>query len=113
MGSRIKALVVVHLLLGVLHLVRLLPSLLPLLGVSASLPLPSLPTPSPIEYAWLVSLPFALLALNACKRSKSGPLQVFQVVLFACISTSLVTLFTLCPTRWSSCCPARPRARPW
>ena len=95
--SRIKGLVVVHLLLGVIHLVRLLPSLLPLLGVSAALPLPTFPTPSPLEYFWLVSLPFALMALNACKRSKSGPLQVFQVVLLASISTSLITLFTLSP----------------
>eukprot|EP00090_Calanus_glacialis_P039073 TRINITY_DN6804_c0_g1_i2.p1 TRINITY_DN6804_c0_g1~~TRINITY_DN6804_c0_g1_i2.p1 ORF type:complete len:190 (+),score=62.08 TRINITY_DN6804_c0_g1_i2:53-622(+) len=96
--ARMKGLVVVHLLLGVVHLVRLLPSILPLLGISAQLPLPTLPIPSPIEYAWLASLPFALLALNACKRSKSGPLQVFQLVLLvACISTSLITLFILSP----------------
>ena len=96
--ARLKGLVAVHLLLGVVHLVRLLPSLLPLLGISVSLPLPTTPHPSPIEYAWLVSLPFTMLAMSACKRSKSGPLQVFQLVLLlACISTSLITLFLLSP----------------
>ena len=41
--ARMKSLVVVHLLLGVVHLVRLLPSILLLLGISALLPLPTSP----------------------------------------------------------------------
>ena len=62
--ARLKLLVVLHLLLGVLHNVRLLPSLLNL-----SLPLlSSLPTPLVTEYLWLTSLPFTFMALSACKR---------------------------------------------
>ena len=92
--SRLKLLVVLHLLLGVLHNVRLLPSLLGL-----SLPvLSTLPAPLVTEYLWLASLPFTFMALSACKRSKAGALQVFQVViLISCISSILLTLFVMLP----------------
>ena len=73
--SRLKVLGVTHLLLGLLHNARLLPALLPRLG----LPLPALPAavsalppPADTEYAWLLSLPFVFMALSACKRSKAG-----------------------------------------
>ena len=94
--SRLKGLVFVHYLLGAAHLVRLLPSLIPLMGVSVILPLPPTPLPSPVEYAWLLSLPFTLLAMSACRRSKSGQLQVFQLVLLlACVIPVIVTIYNL------------------
>eukprot|EP00092_Neocalanus_flemingeri_P039316 GFUD01042803.1.p1 GENE.GFUD01042803.1~~GFUD01042803.1.p1 ORF type:complete len:190 (+),score=55.34 GFUD01042803.1:41-610(+) len=92
--SRLKGLVFVHYLLGAAHLVRLLPSLMTLLGVSVILPLPPTPLPSLVEYAWLLSLPFTLLAMSACRRSKSGPLQVFQLVLLlSCVIPALITIY--------------------
>ena len=54
--ARMKGLVVVHLVLGVVHLVRLLPSILPLLGISAPLPLPTLPIPHRVFLAGISSL---------------------------------------------------------
>ena len=98
--TRLKFLVVLHLLLGVLHNVRLLPFLLALVGLKfPALPLlSSLPPPLSTEYLWLTSLPFTFMALSACKRSRAGPLQVFQaVVLLCCISSSLLPLGLLLP----------------
>ena len=98
--ARLKLLVVLHLLLGVLHNVRLVPFLLAVFGLRfPALPvLSSLPPPLSTEYLWLASLPFTFMALSACKRSRSGPLQVFQaVVLVCCISSSLLTLALLLP----------------
>ena len=72
--SRLKLLSIIHLMLGVVHNVRLLPFILAALGIKfPSLPLISqLPKPSELEYAWLLSLPFVFMALSACKKSKSG-----------------------------------------
>ena len=78
--SRLKLLCVVHLLLGVVHNIRLLPFLLARVGVKfPSIPIiSSLLAPSELEYAWLVSLPFVFMALSACKRSKSGKIESSQ-----------------------------------
>ena len=72
--SRLKLLAITHLLLGVVHNIRLLPFLLTLVGVKfPAIPLlKHLPSPSEVEYAWLASLPFVFMALSAIKRSKSG-----------------------------------------
>ena len=97
--ARLKLLVILHLGLGLLHNVRLLPSLLSRVGLSvpASI-LSSLPAPASTEYLWLLSLPFTFMALSACKRSRAGPLQVFQVViLICCVSSLLLTLLLLLP----------------
>ena len=58
--ARLRFLVVLHLLLGVLHNVRLAPFLLAVFGLSfPALPLlSSLPPPLSTEYLWLASLPF-------------------------------------------------------
>jgi len=94
--SRMKMLLVLHYLLGAVHLARLLPSLLTVLGVTLKLPLPETPTPALQEYFWLFSLPFTLLALSACRRSNSNQLKMFQyIVLVACILPTLVTIATL------------------
>jgi len=98
--SKLKILSVIHFLLGVVHNIRLLPFLLKMAGLSfPSIPIiQELPQPSELEYGWLVSLPFVFMALSASKRSKSGPLQVFQlVILLCCISTSFITVFLLSP----------------
>ena len=98
--ARLKFLVVLHLLLGVLHNVRLLPFLLAMIGIRfPALPvIASLPPPLSTEYLWLASLPFTFMALSASKRSRAGPLQVFQaVVVVCCISSSLLTLALLLP----------------
>ena len=98
--ARLKCLVVLHLLLGVLHNARLVPFLLAVFGLSfPALPLLSaLPPPLTTEYLWLASLPFTFMALSACKRSQAGPLQVFQaVILLCCVSSSLITLALLLP----------------
>lgn len=98
--ARLKLVCVLHLALGVAHNIRLLPSILTRLGLRfPSIPLISdLPAPSELEYAWLVSLPFVFMALSACKRSNSGPLKVFQlVILLCCIAPILLTLFLASP----------------
>ena len=98
--ARLKCLVVLHLLLGVLHNARLVPFLLAVFGLSfPALPLLSaLPPPLTTEYLWLASLPFTFMALSACKRSQAGPLQVFQaVILLCCVSSALITLALLLP----------------
>ena len=98
--ARLKFLVILHLLLGVLHNVRLLPFLLAMIGIKfPALPvISSLPPPLSTEYLWLASLPFTFMALSACKRSKARPLQVFQaVIVLCCISSSLLTLALLLP----------------
>ena len=47
---------------------RLLPSLLPLLGLELQLQLPATPPPSScIEHLWLLSVPFTLLAMTAVR----------------------------------------------
>ena len=85
-----------HFLVGSVHLARLLPSLLSLLGSTGSLPLPPTPAPSPLEYLWLLSLPSTLLALAACRRSNSSQLRWFQyVIMLACIAPAFVTLSSL------------------
>ena len=98
--ARLKFLVVLHLILGVIHNVRLVPFLLGMFGLRfPALPvLSSLPPPLSTEYLWLASLPFTFMALSACKKSRGGPLQVFQaVILLCCISSSLLTLGLLLP----------------
>ena len=98
--ARLRFLVVLHLLLGVLHNVRLAPFLLAVFGLSfPALPLlSSLPPPLSTEYLWLASLPATFMALSACKRSRARPLQVFQaVILLCCVSSSLLTLAILLP----------------
>jgi len=70
--SRLKFLVFVHWMLGAVHIVRLLPA--------NTIPIPALPVPTQIEYIWLVSLPFTLLAVSACRRSVSSWLNIFQFV---------------------------------
>ena len=67
--SRLKLLVSVHYLLGAAHLARLVPHLVKYLGVDLEMPLP--PTPAPnsfVEYFWLLSLPFTLMAMMAARR---------------------------------------------
>ena len=67
--ARLKLLVSVHYLLGAAHLARLVPHLVKYLGVDLEMPLP--PTPAPnsfVEYFWLLSLPFTLLAMMAARR---------------------------------------------
>ena len=65
--SRLKLLVSVHYLLGAAHLARLVPHLVKYLGVDLEMPLP--PTPNSfVEYFWLLSLPFTLMAMMAARR---------------------------------------------
>ena len=67
--ARLKVLVSVHYLLGAAHLARLMPHLTKYLGVDLGLSLP--PTTAPnsfIEYFWVLSLPFTLLAMMATRR---------------------------------------------
>ena len=46
----------------------------------------------------MFSLPFALMALPACKKSQAGPLKLLQLVLLlTCILPSFITTFTLFP----------------
>ena len=67
--SRLKLLVSVHYLLGAAHLVRLVPHLVKYLGVDLEMPLPPTPAPSSfVEYFWLLSLPFTLMAMMAARR---------------------------------------------
>ena len=57
-----------HYLLGLPQMARLLPSLLPLLGLELDLQLPATPPPSSgIEHLWLLSVPFTLLAMTAVR----------------------------------------------
>ena len=67
--SRLKMLVFLHWLLGGFHLLRLLPELVSVVGVSLLLPaaLANTPTPHQIDWAWLVSLPFTLVAMSATR----------------------------------------------
>ena len=81
--SRLKLLAITHLLLGVVHNVRLLPFLLTMVGVKfPAIPLLKifLPKPSEVEYAWLASLPFVFMALSAIKKSKSGMKTVLTFI---------------------------------
>ncbi len=67
--ARLKLLVSVHYLLGAAHLARLVPHLVKYLGVDLEMPLP--PTPAPnsfVEYFWLLSLPFTLMAMMAARK---------------------------------------------
>ena len=67
--TRIKLLVLTHYLLGACHLARLLPSLIKMTGVQLDLPLSATPPPTSfIEYLWLLSIPFTLLAMSAVRR---------------------------------------------
>ena len=67
--SRLKMLVLAHYVLGAAHLARLLPSLFRIVGTDLVLPLPPTPLPSSfIEYLWLLSLPFMLIAMTAIRR---------------------------------------------
>ena len=67
--TRLKMLVAVHYVLGAAHLARLMPSLIKLLNLDIVMPLPPTPPPSSfIEYLWLLSLPFMLLAMSAIRR---------------------------------------------
>jgi len=92
--TRLKVLVVVHYLLGAAHLARLLPSLVNLSGVDIDMPLPPTPPPSSfLEFLWLLSIPFTLLATTAVRRSRTDFLQLFQVkISVCCIAPILVTL---------------------
>lgn len=96
--SRMKLLMVTHYLLGFGHLARLIPSLLDMLGLTVSLPLPRTPLPGLQEYAWLVSLPSTLLAVSACRRSNSSNLKLFLFILFlSCIIPIIITIASLAP----------------
>ena len=92
--TRLKVLVLSHHLLGAAHLVRLLPSLVTLLGLGVTLPLPPTPPPLSLEYAWLLSLPTPLLAMSASRKSQPGPLRLFQgVVASCCLAPAALTVF--------------------
>ena len=82
--ARLKVLVMIHYLLGAVHLIRLAPSLLDI-----SLPAHT----SIIELAWLLSLPASLLAISAIRKSKAGQLQLFQLTIaLSCIVPITVTI---------------------
>ena len=84
--SRLKFFVFVHWMLGGVHILRLLPA--------DMLPLPPTPPPVQLEYLWLASLPFTLIAMSACRKSKVGGLNVFQFGLTGSgICVLLMTLF--------------------
>ncbi|XP_023322803.1 protein jagunal [Eurytemora carolleeae] len=88
--SRLKLFVFIHWLMGGIHILRLLPSDI--------LPLPPFPAPTEIDYAWLISLPFTLVAVSACRKSKPGGLNVFQfAILGVGICPLLITLFFCSP----------------
>jgi hypothetical protein len=89
---------VLHYLLGAGHLARLLPALLTALGSTLALPLPACPPPGHQELLWLASLPAALLAIQACRRSNAAQLRLFMwVVLLCCVAPLSVTLAGLAP----------------
>jgi len=88
--SRLKAFVFLHWLLGGVHLLRLLPTDI--------LPVPAFPPPTEIDYAWLLSLPFTLVGVSACRRSNANGLKVFQFGLLGFgICPLLMTLFFMFP----------------
>jgi len=101
--SRLRLLVCLHYVVGLGHLIRLLPSLITALGLSLALPLPQTPEPAIQEYLWLLSLPMTMLALSACRRSNASQLFVFQWVLLACcLVPSILTLCSLAPQAWEA-----------
>jgi len=84
--SRLKMFLLIHWLVGGVHLLRLLPA-----DMS---PIPATPPPTEFEYAWLVSLVFTLIAISASRKSKASGLNVFQFgVLGSGICPLLMTLF--------------------
>ena len=67
--TRLKMLVFIHYILGAAHLARLLPSLITILRINIVSPLPPSPPPASfLEFLWLLSLPFMLLAMTAIRR---------------------------------------------
>jgi len=88
--GKLKMFVLIHWMLGGVHLLRLLPAHLS--------PLPPTPPPTEYEYVWLASLVFTLIAMSASRRSKASGLNVFQFgVLGLGVCPLLMTLFLNSP----------------